>query len=153
MAAMVAAPMAWLMMVDAFCRYGGWRQAGKGYEAFNRLTSWLTGGGETNWYAVAALGVGATLTALLAAARLRWVWWPFHPAGFAVSGSWSMALFAPSIFVSWLVKAVILRYGGMTAYRPASNFFMGMILGEFVAGTMWGTIGILQHRPMYNFLP
>jgi len=64
-----------------------------------------------------------------------------------------MQLFAPSVFVSWLVKTVILRYGGMSSYRPASTFFLGMILGEFVAGTFWGVLGILQHRPMYNFLP
>jgi hypothetical protein len=152
-AAVVAVPLAWLIMVDAFCRYGGWRQAGKGYEAFNRLAFWLTAGTAPNWYSVIALAAGAVATAALGAARLRWVWWPFHPAGFAVSGSWSMALFAPSIFVSWLAKTVILRYGGMTSYRPASSFFSGMILGEFVAGTMWGLLGILQHRPMYNFLP
>ncbi len=153
LAAVIAVPMAWLVMIDAFCRYGGWRQAGKGYETFNRLTTWLRSGQETNWYAVGAMGVGALTTALLAAGRIRWVWWPFHPAGYAVSGSWSMALFAPSIFVSWLAKTVILRYGGMTSYRPASRFFMGMILGEFVAGTFWGLYGIVTHRPMYNFLP
>ncbi|MBC7288823.1 MAG: hypothetical protein H5T86_12465 [Armatimonadetes bacterium] len=149
----IAVPMAWLVMIDAFCRYGGWRQAGKGYEAFNRLATWLTSRQSTNWYTVAALGVGAATTALLAAARMRWPWWPFHPAGYAVSGSWSMSLFAPSIFVSWLAKVLILRYGGLGSYRPASRFFMGMILGEFVAGTFWGTYGILKHRPMYNFLP
>jgi len=152
-AAVVAVPLAWILMVDAFCRYGGWRQAGKGYEAFNRLSSWLVAPGGTNWYAVTALAVGAVSTMLLAAARLRWVWWPFHPAGFAVSGSWSMALFAPSIFVSWLAKSVLLRYGGMTSYRPASSFFLGLVLGEFTAGTIWGALGILQHRAMYNFLP
>lgn len=152
-AALVAVPLSWIAMVDAFCRYGGWRHAGKGYEAFNRLSSWLVAPGGTNWHAVAALGVGATCTALLAAARLRWIWWPFHPAGFAVSGAWSMALFAPSILVSWLIKTAVLRYGGMTSYRPASNFFLGMVLGEFTAGTFWGVLGILRHQPMYNFLP
>jgi hypothetical protein len=153
LAALVAVPLAWLIMVDAFCRYGGWRQAGKGYEAFNRLSGWLTAPGTPNWYGIVAMAVGALSTAALAAARIRWLWWPLHPAGFAVSGSWSMALFAPSIFVSWLAKALLLRYGGMNSYRPAARFFMGMVLGEFAAGTFWGILGILQHRPLYNFLP
>jgi hypothetical protein len=153
LAAIVAVPLAWLVMLDSNCRYGGWRQAGKGYEAFNRVTQWLTSSGTTDWYAVVTLGIGAAITAALAAARLKWVWWPLHPAGFAVSGSWSMQLFAPSVFVSWLVKTLLLRYGGMTSYRPASMFFMGMILGEFTAGTFWGVYGIIRHMPMYNFLP
>jgi hypothetical protein len=153
LAAVIAVPLAWLVMLDSFCRYGGTGSMGKGYEAFNRLAQWLTAPGETNWRATGAVAVGGLTTALLAAARLRWAWWPFHPAGYAVSGSWSMQLFAPSVFASWLVKTIVLRYGGMASYRPASTFFLGMILGEFVAGTFWGTLGILQHRPMYNFLP
>jgi len=41
----------------------------------------------------------------------------------------------------------------MSAFRPASRFFLGMILGEFLAGGAWGVLGILMKRPMYNFLP
>jgi hypothetical protein len=99
------------------------------------------------------MGVGLATTLLLTFLRSRYVWWVFHPAGYAVSGSWSMALFAPSIFVSWAAKTAILRYGGMASYRPASRFFAGLILGEFVAGTFWAACGIVRHRPMYNFLP
>ena len=64
-----------------------------------------------------------------------------------------MALFAPSILVSWVAEDLVLRYGGMRAFRPASTFFLGLILGEFVAGAIWGVVGILLHMPMYNFLP
>jgi len=41
----------------------------------------------------------------------------------------------------------------MSSYRPASFFFMGLILGEFVVGAFWGTYGIITHRAMFNFLP
>jgi len=145
--------LGWGILLDAFFRMGGERWAGKGQEAFSRLQSWLESPIETNWYATAALVVGFGFTVALAAMRSNFTWWPLHPAGFAVSGSWSMALFAPSIFVSWLLKALILRYGGMGAFRPASMFFMGLILGEFMAGAVWGTLGIFLHMRMYNFLP
>jgi len=73
--------------------------------------------------------------------------------GFAVSGGWSMALFGPSILVAWLIKSTLLRYGGMASIRPASRLFMGLVLGEFLAGTLWALYGIARHQPMYNFLP
>jgi len=143
--------LGWGIMLDANFRYGG--RSYKGQEAFGRLQSWLTSPGETNWYAVAALVIGGAFTVFLASMRTRFAWWPLHPAGFAVAGGWSMALFAPSILAAWLVKTIILRYGGMTSFRPASRFFLGMILGEFVAGSWWGLFGILTKRAMYNFLP
>jgi len=145
--------LGWAFLLDMCHRYGGGRIAGKGFEAFNRLDGWLRGSGETNWYAVGSTLLGFAFTTFLAAMRSRFVWWPFHPAGFAVSGSWSMALFAPSIFTAWLLKALLLRYRGMTSYRPATFFFYGLILGEFVAGAGWGLLGNYLQRPMYNFLP
>ena len=105
------------------------------------------------WMMAGALALGVGFTIFLTAMRTRFLWWPFHPAGFAVSGSWSMSLFAPSLLISWLVKSLLLRYGGMGSYRPATHFFMGLILGEFVAGFGWGLLGNLLHLRMYNFLP
>ncbi len=149
----LALVVGWAILLDAFFRYGGEGWMWKGRETFSRLQSWLITPRETNWYSVGAMVWGAMFTVFLTWMRTRYVWWPLHPAGFAVSGSWSMALFAPSILVSWLAKALILHYGGMTAFAPASTLFMGLILGEFVAGTGWGVAGILMHRRMYNFLP
>ena len=143
----------WLILLNAAHIYGGDSIRWKGVEAFGRLATWLQSPPGPNWQAVVATFVGLGFTVLLAAMRTRFAWWPLHPAGFAVSGSWSMALFAPSIFVAWLIKTVLLRYAGMTSFRPATYFFYGLILGEFVAGAGWGLIGIALKRPMYNFLP
>jgi hypothetical protein len=150
-AAVLGILLGWYFMLDGNFRYGG--GSWKGQEAFSRLQGWLTSPGETNWYGVAALLVGGAFTSFLAVMRARFAWWPFHPAGFAVAGGWSMALFAPSILAAWLIKVIILRYGGMGSFRPASRFFMGMVMGEFMAGAFWGLLGILRHQPMYNFLP
>jgi hypothetical protein len=143
----------WGFLLQMCHLYGGGRIAGKGWEAFSRLDGWLRRGPEPNWYTIGSTLVGFAFTTFLAAMRARFAWWPFHPAGFAVSGSWSMALFAPSILTAWVLKAVLLRYKGMTSYRPATFFFYGLILGEFVAGTGWGILGNWMQRPMYNFLP
>ncbi len=140
-------------LLDACYRWGGSIGAGKGNEAWGRLATWLQSPLETNWYAVSAMGVGGAFTVFLQLMRANFVWWPFHPAGFCVSGGWSMALFSPSIFVSWLVKSILLRYGGISSFRPASMFFFGLILGEFSMGSIWTILGIILRRPMYNVLP
>ncbi|MBM3474079.1 MAG: hypothetical protein FJX75_12490 [Armatimonadetes bacterium] len=145
--------LGWGFLLEMCHRYGGERIRWKGFEAFSRLDGWLRRSPEPNVYTIVTTLVGFAFTTFLAAMRARFAWWPFHPAGFAVSGSWSMALFAPSIFAAWLLKAVLLRYRGMTSYRPATFFFYGLILGEFVAGTGWGILGNWMQRPMYNFLP
>jgi hypothetical protein len=84
--------------------------------------------------------------------RTRFFWWAFHPAGFAVSSSWSMNLFWSSILVSWLIKLIILKYGGVNLHRKVIPFFLGLILGEFVVGGFWTLRGALFHTETYKFL-
>jgi hypothetical protein len=150
-AAMLGLVVGWTVMLNDGFTYGG--RSWKGQEAFVRLQTWLTSPAQPDWRAVGGLVAGGLITVFLAALRSRFAWWPLHPVGFAVCGGWSMALFAPSILVAWLIKALLLRYGGMSSIRPASRFFMGLVLGEFFAGTLWALYGIARHQPMYNFLP
>jgi hypothetical protein len=51
-----------------------------------------------------------------------------------VSGSFGLFRLWLPIFVSWLVKVLLLRYGGLVAYRRALPFAYGLVLGEFFAG-------------------
>ncbi len=152
-ASALALVLGWGLLLDAFFRNGGGGWSHKGREAFSLLERWLTSPGDPNWYATGGVLWGLAFTVFLTWMRTRYVWWVFHPAGFAVSGSWSMALFAPSILVGWLAKTLILHYGGMGAFAPASTLFLGLILGGFSAGAGWGVSGILMNRRMYNFLP
>lgn len=87
--------------------------------------------------------LGMTFTLFLAAMRARFVWWPFHPAGYLVSGSFGLFRLWLPIFVSWLVKALILRYGGLRAYRQALFCAYGLILGEFSMGFLRSLLDLL----------
>lgn len=153
LAALLGVIFALGLQTDAFYRHGIGGSAGKGKQAFSRLQTWLAAPRGTNWYACLAMLAGAVMTIFLTWMRTRLPWWPFHPAGFAVSGSWSMSLLCPSIFVGWLLKTILLRYGGMTSFRPAASFFHGLILGSFSVGSFWSILGIALKRQMYNFLP
>jgi len=91
------------------------------------------------------LGIGITI--FLAAMRTRFVWWWFDPAGYAVSSSWGMNVFWMCLFMSWLIKGVILRFGGLRAHRRVIPFFLGLILGECVARSIWALASVIFSIP------
>ena len=55
------------------------------------------------------------------------------------------------LFMSWLVKWLILQYGGVVRHRKIAPFFLGLILGEFTIGSLWTILGIIAGIPTYGF--
>lgn len=86
---------------------------------------------------------GIAFSTFLAWMRTQYVWWPFSPLAFALSGSWSMIVFWCPITVAWIIKTVVLRYGGMKVYTNLRPFFLGLILGEFTQAVIWATLGAI----------
>jgi hypothetical protein len=43
--------------------------------------------------------------------------------------------------ITWLVKLLVVRYGGMRLYRQAMPFFMGLVLGDCIAAFFWAMVG------------
>ena len=93
-------------------------------------------------------GSGAAIMSALTLARLKFAWWPLHPLGFAVSAGWIMNSIWISIFLAWLCKVMILKFGGASVYQKSKPFFLGMALSQVVTGGLWlvvdgftGTVG------------
>jgi hypothetical protein len=124
-----------------------------GYEPYRNLHGWISSPQPPNTPATIATGVGLTTAILLALMRMRFAWWPFHPVGYAISGSWSMEQLWFPMFISWLIKWAILRYGSAKAYRKAIPFFVGLVLGEFLTGCGWDLIGIAYGFEPYSYWP
>jgi hypothetical protein len=123
-----------------------------GREAWQRMARWVTPPGPLRdplqtWALVAGLGFSLFLTAM----RGSFVWWPLHPVGFAVSSSWAMGYMWFPLLVAWLLKLGILRGAGLTGYRKALPFFLGLILGEFVVGSVCNLAGLLFGFELYRF--
>jgi len=142
---------AWAFLHLAY-QYGAFGDQWVSWYTFNRLQSWLSVPRSADYPALIATCVGFLSAIALFGLRMRFVWWIFHPAGYAISGSWSMNPFWFSIFLSSIIKWVVLRYGGLKAHRKAIPLFMGLILGEFVVGSIWSILGIIVGQPMYRFL-
>jgi hypothetical protein len=122
------------------------------WEPFNRLQRQLSAPQPPDYGSSVASIVGFVTTLLLMLMRMKLFWWPFHPAGYAVSSSWSMNVFWFSIMMSFFIKWIILKTGGIKLHRQAIPFFLGLILGEFIVGSIWSIIGVSIDRPMYRFL-
>ena len=146
----------WLIL-DSFYRHGSssgfynwWGAGGFGRETFGWLESWLLYQTEWDPFAVGAVGVGFLFSIGMMLLRFRLIWWPFHPLGYAISSSWGIHVWS-SFLISWIVKLTILRYGGLRAYRHAVPFFIGIILGEYILGSMWNIVSMVLNIPTYQF--
>jgi hypothetical protein len=83
--------------------------------------------------------------------RSRVLWFGFHPAGYAISSWWAINLLWCPLLVSWLIKGFVIRYGGGRAYRAWRPFFFGLVLGDFVIGSLWQVAGLLGGFTAYAF--
>jgi len=104
-----------------------------------------------HWQMPVFFGVGGLVTIFLTAMRAAFFWWPLHPLGYALAGSWSIIVFWFPCFLAWIFKALTVRYGGMTMYTKARPFFLGLVIGEFASAVVWVILYILFKVPPPSF--
>ncbi len=112
-----------------------------GGESFDRLKGWIVTPTRPTWNQIAFIVGGALMVMSLRGLRGAYLWWPFHPVGYALAVSYAMDYFWFAFFVSWLIKALIVRFGGMKLHNTAIPFFLGLILGDYVMGSIWALYG------------
>jgi len=122
-----------------------------GWESFGRLRRWLDVPLTTDYPGLGFTSAGFVITWLLMFLRTRFLDWPLHPLGYALSGSWSMNLLWFPLFLSWVIKWIALKQGGLKVHRQMIPFFLGLILGEFVVGSIWMLVGPLWNLRTYAF--
>ena len=100
---------------------------------------------------LAHFAFGAGLSAVLAALRLRYAWWPLHPVGYLLAGTFAVQQVWFGFFVGWAAKVLLLRFGGARLYRAARPVFVGLIVGETAAGGFWLVVAIVLHATGHEF--
>jgi len=77
---------------------------------------------------------------------------PFHPAGFVIGMNQGRRFWAPFLIV-WGIKSLLLKIGGVGAYRRLMPAFLGIVIGHFFfVGIIMGlakTTGL----PVFERLP
>src|SRR5262249_17731718 len=141
----IAGLVAFWAMLHLMYVYGAAAKAAptRGPEAFSRLQGWLSSPKPGSFVATMAICIGAGTAAFLQFMRIRFAWWPFHPLAYAVSSSYGMALVWVPLFIAWALKVILLRYSGRIGFHRSIPFFIGLILGQFVVGSVLNILGIL----------
>ena len=124
-----------------------------GRETWEQTNRWFTAPEAHQLQPTYAILLGLASALALAVLRLNLRWWPLHPVGYAISGSWSMDQLWFCVFIAWLLKTLLLKYGGAKAYQPAIPIAVGLILGDFIMGSLWNLYGILAETQVYHFWP
>jgi len=143
----------WALMHALYIHGYSGRPAGDAFasQGWKRLEGWLSFPQPPRYGATFATIFGIIFAVFLGLMRTRFIWWVWHPVGYATATCWSMGKLWACLFLGWLAKAIITRYGGARAYRQALPLFVGMVLGEFVVGSLWCIWGAVMSRPVYHF--
>jgi hypothetical protein len=121
-----------------------------GRQPFDILQSQLQSPVPANAPGTLFVGVGFLVTVALSLLRIRFVWWPFHPVGYAIANTPTMAQIWLPFLIAWGCKALSLRYGGLLLYRRLLPFFLGLILGDYITASIWSLIAIIFQVNTYR---
>ncbi len=97
--------------------------------------------------------VGGALTAGMLVMRAKFLWWPLHPFGLVMCGTWAMSVIWFSIFIGWAAKVSIMTFGGASVYRKTLPLFLGFVLGESLISAFWMLLGMITGTPGLHVLP
>ncbi|MBT5831912.1 MAG: hypothetical protein HOH77_17130 [Candidatus Latescibacteria bacterium] len=89
------------------------------------------------------LGIGTGVMGLLTLLRSRVLWWGLHPIGFATSAMINTNFLALPFFISWVVKSLMLKLGGVLLYRKSLPLFLGMMVGYVVGISLCSAVDIV----------
>jgi len=102
-----------------------------------------------NWLRL-ALALGGALMLGLSWLHMNTLWWPVSPVGFLVASSWvADSNMWSSAFIGWSVVALLKRYGGLPLYRRFRPAFLGLMLGNYLTGGLFGLLNtIVDYKRM-----
>jgi hypothetical protein len=132
----------------AEARTDPWRTS-QGRVPFDNLVNILRSPTGPDWPGIGGLSFGFVFTAFLMAMRMRFVWWPLHPVGYAIANTGTMSQTWLPFFLAWLFKSLSMRYGGIRMYRLLRPFFLGLIAGDLVGGGFFDLLGAFTGINVY----
>ncbi len=124
-----------------------------GADTYNFLSSWLVNPKPMDWLATTVLGLTFIANLGIMFLRSRFVWCPLHPAGYVIGvapGTTDIIWFP--LLIAMVAKWIILRNGGIKAYRRAIPFFIGLVLGEALMGCFWPLLSLILRSAVYSWI-
>lgn len=110
-------------------------------------------------YANLAFFIAFSLVFFFSFLRHRYAWWPLHPLLFLVLGTWQCAVMAGSFLLGWLIKTLVVKYGGGEVFNKAKMIMMGFIAGDLIMAIITSLIGLVYYiatgdkAPSFRIMP
>lgn len=118
--------------------FGRWAYEQLAIKQLNPIPDWNMLGPRGLFTALGA-GIMGTLMFL----RHRFLSWPLHYIGFPIAGTYVMFFAWFGMFTGWLLKLIILKYGGSHLYVRLRPFFLGLVLGNVVCAGFWMVVTMI----------
>ncbi len=146
----------WAVLKLAYT-YGGinlvsWQFIGLPSFAGNWITQNINTPKDVHTWHLGFTGIGAALMGILTYIKARFIGFPIHPVGLALGLTAPIHRVWFSVFIAWLLKAIILKYGGAKIYRRLRPFFLGLALGAFGSAGIWMIIDAITGMSGNSFI-
>ena len=126
---------------------------------YQQVRDWVQTPRPPDFPGMGAMGFGALAALGMSYLRTRFVWFPFHPAGYAIALTFGGEYYWSCLILAWGIKWCVLKYGGLRLNKLAMSFMFGLILGEYAVGAFWSLLSVLLNEgkvinlKTYDFAP
>ena len=115
-------------------RHGGYNLGGLTRVAgvrnnYQRAVTWIRNLQPPDWDRLTFAGSGMVIVLLLTFLRYNFIWWPLPAVGLALQGMYMARRLVFPVFMVWVYKSLILKFGGVGMYRRGQPFFIGLMVG------------------------
>lgn len=121
--------------------------------AWDKYIGWFSAPAPADRKATMGILGGAAFTWLLNTLHHQLPRFPFHPLGITLADSLVVRKVWFSIFLGWLAKGIVLRYGGHRLYTAWHPAFIGLVVGELMAAGLWLGIDAVFQRKGHDVFP
>ena len=132
---------AWAVIEIAYTYGGinlvGWQFIGLPRSSGRWITHNINNPTPVHWWHLGFTGLGALLMGALTWVKGRFIGFPIHPIGMTLGLTHPIYHVWFSVFIAWLIKVFILKYGGARLYKRLRPFFLGIVLGAFGSAGIW----------------
>ena len=116
---------------------------------FNRLKGFQVHRVFTDWTVLGCMVAGGGFMSALLYVHRAFLWWPVYPLGFIIGGTVASEQIWFPVFLGYVIKVGVLRFGGTPAYNRVKDAALGLIVGEFASVGLWLLVdaltGTLDH--------
>lgn len=88
--------------------------------------------------------LGFAMAVFLSVMNSRFVWWPFHPIGYAIGITTRMPSIWSHFLIAWLVKVLAGRFGGYQTVKKLTPLFIGFVVGSVGVEAIYSVIGLFM---------